>query len=201
VVCGAISACECCTSGESRPQVSLFKSLVWPDRESNPTNQHQWRSKPLIRTSGGRQFMNRSDRNTQMWDLSQSYSERQQDWEPCFKQDKKQIKDVSGPSKLFSLCGCHGKHNKYTFRAIPQNKAKNKTFPLNQNLTCANYGIYVATCVMCCHVGQTANKLVKKLSLGTNLIYEGDTWRHYTLLHRIVNEPPIHDSYTVTFVE
>jgi len=27
--------------------------------------------------------------------------------------------------------------------------SKNKTFPLTQNLTCANYGIYVATCVIC----------------------------------------------------
>jgi len=26
---------------------------------------------------------------------------------------------------------------------------KNKTFPLNQKLTCANHGIYVATCIIC----------------------------------------------------
>jgi len=37
---------------------------------------------------------------------------------------------------------------------------KNKTFPLKQNLTCANYSIYVATCVICHwqYVGQTSNK-------------------------------------------
>jgi len=37
---------------------------------------------------------------------------------------------------------------------------KNKTFPLNQKLTCANHGIYVATCVICHnqYVGQTKNK-------------------------------------------
>jgi len=37
---------------------------------------------------------------------------------------------------------------------------KNKTFPLNQNLASATYGIYVATCAMCNqqHVGQTSNE-------------------------------------------
>jgi len=39
-------------------------------------------------------------------------------------------------------------------------KAKNKIFPLNQNLTYANYGVYVATGVTCSqqYVGQTVNK-------------------------------------------
>jgi len=37
---------------------------------------------------------------------------------------------------------------------------KNKYFPLKQNLTCANYGLYVATCVICHeqYVGQSINK-------------------------------------------
>jgi len=32
---------------------------------------------------------------------------------------------------------------------VSQIISKTKTFPLNQNLTCADYGIYVATCVLC----------------------------------------------------
>jgi len=33
----------------------------------------------------------------------------------------------------------------------------NKTFPLNQNLTCANCGSCVATCVIRNHAGKTVN--------------------------------------------
>jgi len=43
---------------------------------------------------------------------------------------------------------------------------KNKTFPLNQKLTCANHGFYVATCVICDeqYVGQTKNKFSMRWS-------------------------------------
>ena len=41
-----------------------------------------------------------------------------------------------------------------------------KTFKLNQSLTCADFGIYVATCVMCHeqYVVQTSNKISKRWS-------------------------------------
>jgi len=44
--------------------------------------------------------------------------------------------------------------------------SKINTFPLNQNLTCANFGIYAATCVICHeqYVGQTKNKFSKRWS-------------------------------------
>ena len=43
---------------------------------------------------------------------------------------------------------------------------KPKTLKLNQSLTCADFGIYVATCVMCHeqYVGQTSNKFSKRWS-------------------------------------
>jgi len=51
-------------------------------------------------------------------------------------------------------------------RTVSQFLIKNKTFPLNQKLTCANYGIYVAACAICHeqYVGQTANKFSTRWS-------------------------------------
>jgi len=59
------------------------------------------------------------------------------------------VKGESGPCSHCALCGCYGKHNKSTVPRVSQIKSKTKTFPLNQNLTCANYGIYIATCLLC----------------------------------------------------
>ena len=44
---------------------------------------------------------------------------------------------------------------------VSQIITKNKTVPVNQNLLCANYDIYVASCVICHehYVEQTSNKL------------------------------------------
>ena len=41
--------------------------------------------------------------------------------------------------------------------------SKSKTFPLNQNLTCANYGNYEATCVICPekYVGQIKEQILQ----------------------------------------
>ena len=64
------------------------------------------------------------------------------------------------------LCGNHGKHNKSMVPCVSQIMGKNKTFPLNQKLTCANHGIYVATCVICHeqYVEQTKNKFSTRWS-------------------------------------
>ena len=45
-------------------------------------------------------------------------------------------------------------------------KQQTKTFKLNQSLTCADFGIYVATCVICHeqYVGHTSNKFSKRWS-------------------------------------
>ena len=92
--------------------------------------------------------------------------------------------------------------------------SKTKTFPLNQKLTWADYGIYVATCVICHeqYVAQTKNKFSKRWSAHRS------SWnrpnckndkneevvlsRHYALFHGNVNKPaPTHEAYIVTFVE
>jgi len=45
-------------------------------------------------------------------------------------------------------------------RALSHTLTRNETFPLKQNLTCANYGTYVTTCVIWNqqYVGQTLKK-------------------------------------------
>jgi len=98
---------------------------------------------------------------------------------------------------------------------VSQKMSKNKTFPLNQELTCANHGIYVATCVICQeqYVGQTKNKFSTRRSshrsnwnrpnceIDENNKDKVALLRHFSEFHGGVNRPPIHDAYTVTFVE
>ena len=57
------------------------------------------------------------------------------------------------------------KNNKSMVPNVSQLLTKTKTFKLNQSLTCADFGIYVATCVICHeqYVGQTSNKFSKRL--------------------------------------
>jgi len=73
---------------------------------------------------------------------------------------REHVKGMSGPCGHCALCGNRGKHNKSMVPCVSQIMVKNKTLPLNQTLTCANHGIYVATCVICHkqYVGQTKNK-------------------------------------------
>ena len=92
---------------------------------------------------------------------------------------------------------------------------KTKTFPLNQNLTRANYGFYAATCVLCHkqYVGQTKNKFSKRWSTHrsnwnrpncrNDKNKEVDLFLlwYYAFFHGNVNKPPIHEAYIVTFVE
>jgi len=120
------------------------------------------------------------------------------------------------PSVLFVVN--NAKHNKSMVPCVSQVMSKTKTFPLNQNLTCANYGIDAATCVICHkqYVGQTKNKFSKRWSShGSHRsnwnrpnceIDKNDkdkvalSW-HYSVFHGNVNKPSIHEAYTVTFVE
>jgi len=65
-----------------------------------------------------------------------------------------------------------------------------KSFPLNQNLTRANYGVYMATCVTCNeqYVGQTTNKVSTRWSSHrSNWSKPGDNeqmvlWRHHSTI-------------------
>jgi len=62
---------------------------------------------------------------------------------------RKHVKGMSGPCGHCALGGNQGEHNKSMLLSVSQIMGKNKTFPLNQKLTCTNHGIYVATCVIC----------------------------------------------------
>jgi len=79
---------------------------------------------------------------------------------------RKQTKGGSRPCEHCALCGCYGKNNKSMVPNVSQLLTKNKTFKLNQTLTCAGFGIYVATCVIYHeqYVGQTSNKFSKRWS-------------------------------------
>ena len=79
---------------------------------------------------------------------------------------RKQTKCGSRPCEHCALCGCYGKNNKSMLSNVSQLLTKTKTFKLNQSLTCADFGIYVTTCVVCHeqYVGQTSNKFSKRWS-------------------------------------
>ena len=79
---------------------------------------------------------------------------------------RKQTKGGSRPCEPCALCGCYGKNNKSMVPNVSQLLTKTKTLKLNLSLTCADCGIYVATCVICHeqYVGQTSNKFSKRWS-------------------------------------
>ena len=94
---------------------------------------------------------------------------------------------------------------------VSQFLTKTKTFKLNQSLPCADFGIYVATCVICHeqYVGQTSNKFSKRWSVHRSNWKKQDcktdsdkalSW-HYSENHGTTNKPPLHKAYTITFVE
>ena len=113
-----------------------------------------------------------------------------------------------------ALCACYRKNNKSMVGLpnVSQLLTKTKTFKLNQSLTCADFGIYVATCVICHeqYVSQTSNTFSKRWSA---LRYwnkqdcksdsdkdEMALLRHYSENHGTINKPPLHKAYIVTFV-
>ena len=122
---------------------------------------------------------------------------------------------MSGPCRPCTLCGNHGKHKKSMMPCVSQIMGKNKTFPLNQTLTCPNHGIYVTTCVICHeqYVGQTKNKFSMRWSSHRgnwnrpNCEFDENNKDKVALLRRFseshgdVSKPPIHEAYTVIFVE
>ena len=125
---------------------------------------------------------------------------------------RKQTKGGSRPCEHCALCGCYGKNNKSMVPNVSQLLTKTKTSKLNQSLTCADFGIYVATCVICHeqYVGQTSNKFSERWSAHRNNWNKQDCTtdsdqmalsRHYSENHGTINKPPLHEAYTVTFVE
>ena len=127
---------------------------------------------------------------------------------------RKQTKCGSRPCEHCALCGCYGKNNKSMLSNVSQLLTKTKTFKLNQSLTCADFGIYVTTCVICHeqYVGQTSNKFSKRWSshrsnwnkqyCKTDSVKDQMALsRHCSENHGAINKPPLHEAYTVTFVE
>ena len=77
--------------------------------------------------------------------------------------------------------------------------SKGKLFPLRQMLTCANYGIYVATCQLCGeqYVGQTSNKFSKcwnSQRSSWNAVNLSDDQEQVPLLQHVVHEHKIEKS-------
>jgi len=127
---------------------------------------------------------------------------------------RKQTKGGSRPCEHCALCGCYGKNNKSMPPNVSQLLTKTKTFKLNQSLTCADFGIYVATCVICHeqYVGQNSNKFSKRWSAHRSNWNKQDCKtdsdkdqmalsRHYSENHGTINKPPLYEAYIVTFVE
>ena len=70
----------------------------------------------------------------------------------------------SAPCEKCTLCGHKGNHNSmvpFTHKIV---SSSDRTFSLKQNLTCADYGVIVATCRLCSeqYVGQTVYKFLKR---------------------------------------
>ena len=66
--------------------------------------------------------------------------------ELALNETRKQTNGGSRPCGHCALCGCYGKNNKPMVPNVSQLLTKTKTFTLNQSLTWADFGIYVATC-------------------------------------------------------
>jgi len=97
---------------------------------------------------------------------------------------------------------------------VSQLLTKTKALKLNQSLTCADFGIYVATSVICYeqYVGQTSNKFLKRWSAHRSNWNKQDCktdsdkdqmalLRYYSENHYTINKPSLDEAYTVTFVK
>ena len=82
---------------------------------------------------------------------------------------------------------------------------KTNTFLLNQSLTFAHFGIYVAICVLCHEqcVGQTSNKFSKRWSAHRSNWNKQDCKLTMTKWPccSTINKCSLHEAYTVTFVK
>ena len=110
------------------------------------------------------------------------------------------------------MCAKFGKRDANMVPKVTALHSKAKLFPLRQMLTCANYGIYVATCKLCReqYVGQTSNKFSKRWNSNRsswNTVNSSNDQEQVPLLHHVVHEhkiekkPKINGCFVVTFVE
>ena len=113
-----------------------------------------------------------------------------------------------------ALCGCYVKNNKSMIPNVSHLLTKTKTFKLNQSLTCEDFGIYIATCVICHeqYVGQTSNKFSRRWSAHCSNWNKQDCKTEWQGPHGLVAalfREPWHykqatsakSMYTVTFVK
>ena len=78
-------------------------------------------------------------------------------------------------------------------------RSKGKLFPIRQMPTCANYGIYIATCKLCGeqYVGKTSNKFSKHWNSqrsSWNTVNLSDDQEQVPLLQHVVHEHKIEKS-------
>ena len=119
-------------------------------------------------------------------------------------------KTGSGPCNHCGLCGSYGKKGMVnTTKTIKSNSGK--VFQIKQNLTCKDFGIYVATCKLCTsqYVGQTVRNFSSRWSghrsIWKNCCSDIDD-RAALKIHYAKNHPDtvgldLADAFTVTFVD
>jgi len=77
---------------------------------------------------------------------------------------KKQTQVASGLHQPCALCCCHGKHIESMVLTDSHAMTKNKTFPLNRSLACANYALYLAIHTCLCKEGRKNRKSIDEKS-------------------------------------
>ena len=95
----------------------------------------------------------------------------------------------------------------FTHKIVSSN---GRTFSLKQNLTCTDYGVYVATCKLCSeqYVGQTVNKFSKRWTTHrsqwkANTQQKNDNAAlrfHFANFHQDQINPQLSECYETTYV-
>ena len=88
--------------------------------------------------------------------------------------------------------------------------SRGRTFSLEQNLTCADYGVYTTTCKLCSeqYVGQTVNKFSKRWTTHrsqwkANTQQKNDNAAlrlHFANFHQDQINPQLSECYEITYV-
>lgn len=115
----------------------------------------------------------------------------------------------SNPCGSCSLCGTFGRHASMVSTTHQISLKNGKQIHLAQDLTCKNYGIYIATCLECreLYVGQTLNQFSKRWTAhrfdwknteDRSALVQHFQTRHPKIMQR---KPELESCFTVAFVE
>ena len=117
---------------------------------------------------------------------------------------------ASKPCGRCSLCGNHGNSINMVNSTKEISTTKGKSFHLSKALTCADWGIYAATCTICnqIYVGQTSNPFSNRWSQHRSVWKGGSTDKgdsaalrlHYHQRHNGEKHRAITSAFTVTFI-